>query len=531
MRGANFYFNFTDVYNKPKWKTVFYLLISVFVNFSCQQINKNHSHQSVPDESIIKGKDLASRYCQSCHMLPDPSQLDSKSWENGVLPAMGRLGIFYFGKEYPSSKYDPNAGSQYYTKLPIISFDDWQHIIDYYSATSPDSLPAQVGTQKLLDGSKYFSVKTPAYGGYEPSTTLLKIDTSIRPFRIWMGDFSSNQLYEYDHQLDLVDSLKMISPVVDIEIKQGQLYTCNIGVMKPNNGKSGSAGRVLINKGNKLQFDSSFQFGRLARPVQISSEDLNGDQKTDFLICEFGNLSGSLTWLESKGQNEYEPHILRNFPGAIKAYIKDMNNDKLPDIIALFSQGDEGVFEFINKGGGKFEQRQLLRFPPVFGSSYFELADFNKDGYPDIVYTCGDNADYSQVLKPYHGIYIFINDGKNKFIQQCFLPMYGCFKAVVRDFDNDGQLDIAAISFFADYNHAPEEGFLFYHQLENLKFDVFKIPGTSGGRWLTMDTGDLDGDGKEDILLGNFSIGWPSMKNAASWKNGTPYIMLNNIIK
>jgi hypothetical protein len=166
--------------------------------------------------------------------------------------------------------------------LPIISFDDWQHIIDYYSSTSPDSLPAQVGTQKLLDGSKYFSVKTPAHGGNEPSTTLLKIDTSIRPFRIWMGDFSSNQLYEYDHQLDLVDSLKMISPVVDIEIKTGQLYTCNIGVMKPNNGKSGSAGRVLINKGNKLQLDSSFQFGRLARPVQISQKILTEIRKLIF---------------------------------------------------------------------------------------------------------------------------------------------------------------------------------------------------------------------------------------------------------
>jgi hypothetical protein len=59
-----------------------------------------------------------------------------------------------------------------------------------------------------------------------------------------------------------------------------------------------------------------------------------------------------------------------------------------------------------NKGHGNFGQEEVLKFPPIYGSSSFALADFNKDGYPDIVYTCGDNADYSQVLKPYHGVYI-----------------------------------------------------------------------------------------------------------------------------
>ena len=29
------------------------------------------------------------------------------------------------------------------------------------------------------------------------------------------------------------------------------------------------------------------------------------------------------------------------------------------------------------------------------GSSYFELDDFNGDGFKDILYTCGDNADYT----------------------------------------------------------------------------------------------------------------------------------------
>src|SRR4029077_15370304 len=136
----------------------------------------------------------------------------------------------------------------------------------------------------------------------------------------------------------------------------------------------------------------------------------------------------------------------------------------LPDIWALFAQGDERIILYTNKGDGRFEEKNILSFPAVYGSTYFELDDFNGDGLPDILYTCGDNADFSPVLKPYHGVYIFMNDGNNNFKQKYFFPMYGCFKAIARDFDKDGDLDIAAISFFADYNNHPEESFVY---LEN----------------------------------------------------------------
>ena len=70
------------------------------------------------------------------------------------------------------------------------------------------------------------------------------------------------------------------------------------------------------------------------------------------------------------------------FRGAIKVYVDDYNHDGLPDIWALFAQGEEGIFLFTNKGNGNFEQRQVLRFPPVYGSSSFEIIDLNNDGFP-----------------------------------------------------------------------------------------------------------------------------------------------------
>ena len=51
----------------------------------------------------------------------------------------------------------------------------------------------------------------------------------------------------------------------------------------------------------------------------------------------------------------------------------------------------------------------------IYNGGGVGIGDFNKDGLKDIIYTCGDNADYSMVLKPYHGVYIFLNEGESRF--------------------------------------------------------------------------------------------------------------------
>jgi hypothetical protein len=238
-----------------------------------------------------------------------------------------------------------------------------------------------------------------------------------------------------------------------------------------------------------------------------------------------------LNWYENLGNGKYLRHSIRALPGLVKMYVNDYNKDGLPDVWALFSQGEEGIFLFTNKGNGEFDSKQLLRLPPVYGSTHFELDDFNNDGFPDILYTCGDNADYSRVLKPYHGVYIFMNDGKNNFNQKFFFPINGCYKAIARDFDGDGDLDIACISFFADYLKQPEEGFVYLENRGNLDFDPFSIPEATAGRWLTMEAGDLDGDGKPDLVLGNFTLGFTNIKAGIDWKKGPTILILKNLGK
>lgn len=498
--------------------------------FSCKNYTRNSTHTHVSLHSIRNGESLAKRYCQSCHLLPQPSLLDTKSWQKGVLPRMGpMLGIFQFGNEvYPSYIHDRFLDSNFYPSKPLLNLDEWQDIINYFVATSPDSLPAQNREHPIKRGLSLFSAEVP-FNSYQTGTTsYVKIVSNDTLSSLIFSDASKHNIYFLNNKLQGTDSLHIRGAIVDIDFSENGMLACNIGELNPNNGKFGQGRFLSINVNGKFQEDTLAVIDSLQRPVQLTSADLNNDGRKDLLICEFGFLTGNFSWMENAGNNTYNRHVLKPMPGAVKAYIEDYNHDGLPDIWVLFAQGEEGVFLFTNKGHGNFAQEEILRFPSVYGSSYFELADFNKDGYSDIVYTCGDNADYSVVFKPYHGVYIFINDKTNHFVQKFFYPINGCYKALARDFDNDGDLDIATISFFADYIRQPEEGFIYLKNTGNFDFLPYTLEEGKLGKWLVMDAGDINGDGRIDIVLGNFSFKPALNKSNIDWKRSPPFIVLMN---
>ncbi len=511
---------------------VFALLLAIPASFSsCNHTGaRNSPSLHVGDSIIANGGKLASIYCGSCHMLPDPSLLDKKTWRQSVLPLMGpHLGIFQYNfKNYPSNIGDRFLARNYYPSKPGITLTQWQNIIDYYDALSPESLPSQNRRESIIAGLPLFTPEKPALQYETPTTSFVKIDNSGDAHHLLVCDAITRNVYRFNKDLALVDSLKAKGPIVDMELQKSSILACNIGVLNPNNGKFGSGEFITFNHKHRMKEDNVPLFENLGRPVQITAVDLNRDGREDYLVCEFGYLMGSLSWMENKGGGKFEHHVLSSLPGAIKAYIRDENHDGLPDIWVLFAHAEEGIFLFTNKGNGQFDQQEILRFPPVYGSSYFEFDDFNHDGFPDILYTCGDNGDFSRILKPYHGVYIFLNDGKDHFTQKYFFPLNGCYKAMARDFDGDGDLDIATIAYFADFGSQPGEGFVYLENKGDFSFQPSTLPEAEEGRWLTMDAGDLNGDGKPDIVLGNFSAGPTLMRSKTNWEKGPPFLVLLN---
>jgi FG-GAP-like repeat len=466
------------------------ILVTSLVAVSC-----NRPHQS-------DGEQLARTYCGVCHAFPEPQLLDKKTWASGVLPQMApRLGIT------TNSLYDQTSRDPDMVVLPkAVSEQDWEKIVAYYRQSAPDSLPYQtLPVQPQID-PEFF--KTAAFApGIRSSAiiTLLKIDSTHR--RIFVGEAGSNSLRVFDWSRRLLSSLTLGSPPTDLVVDGSDVLVLESGILNPNDEPKGSLVRYDFTHGDSLRF-SGVVLDSLIRPVFFQQFDFDKDGRKDFLICEFGNNRGRLALYRSRASG-YERQVLDPNPGAIHFEIRDLTGDGAPDLVVLFAQANERIALYENDGKGNFSAppRILARFPPVYGSMYFSLHDFNGDGAMDIVYVNGDNFDYSRVLKPYHGVRILENDGKNNFRERFFFPVYGAARAEVADFDGDGDLDIVVTSNFADMRTHPERGIVYLENLGGYRFKPYAFSIASANNWNLSASGDLNGDGKPDVIIGAMDLG------------------------
>jgi hypothetical protein len=463
---------------------------------------------------------MVQRTCAICHLLPPPEILPKSAWKRVV---RDMTGLIVEGTGMPAS----SAAS-------ALDFD-FEQIADYYERRAPSELPSPA-PWPAADPARFVRHRLDFAGAKGPAAVanvrLLTLATGARPEVVAVdmlaglvlagdGKPGSSGLREIGH---------LASPchvsAVDLD-RDGRtdLLIADLGNPVPGDTKQGSVTWM------RSRPDGTYQtiplVTGLPRVADVEAGDFDGDGDLDLVVAAFGwRKVGAILLLENQTKDwskpVFETHVVDTRTGAIHVPVADLDGDGRLDFVALVSQQHETVSAFLGDGKGSFREETIDRAPhPAWGSSGIQLVDLDGDKDLDVLVTNGDMLDDFQ-LKPYHGIRWLENRGRFPFVPHEVAPFFGALRAQAADLDGDGDMDIVACSLVQlarTAGAAPPSrdlpSLVWLEQTAPGRFERHTLE--AGGRHLSLDLGDVDGDGDVDIVVANSLSGTPGFVEV--WEN------------
>ncbi len=215
------------------------------------------------------------------------------------------------------------------------------------------------------------------------------------------------------------------------------VLVASMGQITPNNDRIGSV--VVLENLDNQHFKKRVLIDHVARVTDVRAADLMGHKNglLDLVVGQFGYAQGETRWMENKGGWQFESHTVNTQSGCIHTPVADFDGDGKPDFAALISQEWEEVHWFRNNGNGQFQDTIAWGSTNEdYGSSGLAVADVNRDGKPDLIYTNGDGFDYAlKSPRPWHGIQWLENVGFGNFRFHRVGDLPGAYAPVRRRFE------------------------------------------------------------------------------------------------